>query len=126
MVYWRYCCCFGFRSRHGDREKDSSRYVADVNAGFSSMYLYTNGIVVDAQFVGNIKVPLLRIVNTRRTYGGNVHVSLRNLHYVPRNPKIIPDHRNRYEARQKQNVSFDFRKLIVTLPFRKNRSQYFI
>ena len=62
-------------------KKTLSPYVADLNAGFLSMYLYT--IVVDAQFAGDVIVPLLRIVNTRGTYGGNVHVSLRNLHYVP-------------------------------------------
>ena len=62
-------------------KKTASPYVADINAGFSSIYLYSN--VVDAQFVGDVKVPLLRIVNTEGKYGQNVNVSFRNLQYMP-------------------------------------------
>ena len=43
------------------KKKTSSPYAADINGGFSSMYVYTD--IVDAQFVGDVKVPLLRIVN---------------------------------------------------------------
>ena len=46
-------------------EKETlSSYVADVNGGFSSMYVYTDIVDVHLQFVGDVKVPLLRIVNT--------------------------------------------------------------
>jgi hypothetical protein len=48
-------------------EKTTSPFVADINAGFSSMYVYTD--IVDAQFVGDVKVLLLRIVNTDGKYG---------------------------------------------------------
>jgi hypothetical protein len=45
------------------------------------MYVYTD--IVDAQFVGDVKVPLLRIVNIEGEYGNTVHASFRNLQYVP-------------------------------------------
>jgi hypothetical protein len=38
-------------------KKTTSPYAADINGGFSSMYVYTD--IVDAQFVGDVKVPLL-------------------------------------------------------------------
>ena len=63
-------------------EKETiSPYVSDVNGGFSSMYVYTD--IVDAQFVGDVKVPLLRIFNTKGNYGDNVNVSFRYMQYVP-------------------------------------------
>ena len=62
-------------------EKMTSPFVADINRGFSSMYVYTD--IVDAQFVGDVKVTLLRIVNTEGKYGNNVHASFCNLQYVP-------------------------------------------
>ena len=62
-------------------KKTSSPYPADINGGFSSMYVYTD--IVDAQFVGDLKVPLLRIVNIEGEYGNTVHASFRNLQYVP-------------------------------------------
>ena len=63
-------------------EKETlSPYVADVNGRFSSMYAHTD--IVDAQFVSNVKVPLLRIVKTEGNYGDNVNVSFRCMQYVP-------------------------------------------
>jgi hypothetical protein len=41
--------------------KTSTLYPADINSGFPSMYVYTD--IVDVQFFGDVKVPLLRIVN---------------------------------------------------------------
>jgi hypothetical protein len=62
-------------------KKISSLYAADINGGFSSMYVHTD--IIDAQFVGNVKVPVLRIVNIEWEYGNIVHASFRNLQYVP-------------------------------------------
>jgi hypothetical protein len=62
-------------------KKTSSPYAADINGGFSSMYVYID--IFDAQFVGDVKVPLLRIVNIEWEYGNTVHASFRNLQYVP-------------------------------------------
>jgi hypothetical protein len=43
-------------------KKTSGPYAADINGGCSSMYVYSD--IVDAQFVGDVKVPLLlRCIN---------------------------------------------------------------
>ena len=62
-------------------KKTSSPYAADINGGFSCMYVYTD--IVDAQFVGDVEVPLLRIVNIEGENGNTVHATCRNLQYVP-------------------------------------------
>ena len=45
------------------------------------MYVYTD--IVDAQCFGDVKVSLLRIVNTQGNYDDNANVSFRYMQYVP-------------------------------------------
>ena len=105
-------------------KKTSSSYPADINGGFSSMYVYTD--IVDAQFVGDVKVPLLRIVNIEGEYGNTVHASFRNLQYVPVKVNSFETIEVNIKNDQNENVSFEFGKSIATLHFRQKRSQYFI
>ncbi|CAB4024440.1 Hypothetical predicted protein [Paramuricea clavata] len=104
--------------------KTSSPYPADINGGFSSMYVYTD--IVDVQFVGDVKVPLLRIVNIEGEYGNTVHASFRNLQYVPVKVNSFETIEVNIKNDQNENVSFEFGKSIATLHFRQKRSQYFI
>ena len=99
-------------------------YPADINGGFSSMYVYTD--IVDAQFVGDVKVPVLRIVNIEGEYGNTVHASFRNLQYVPVKVNSFETIEVNIKNDQNENVSFEFGKSIATLHFRQKRSQYFI
>ena len=105
-------------------EKTTSPFVADINGGFSSMYVYMD--IVDAQFVGDVKVPLLRIVNTEGKYGNNVHASFRNLQYVPVKVNAFETIEVNIKNDRDENVSFEFGKSIVSLHFRQRRSQFFI
>ncbi|CAB4027108.1 Hypothetical predicted protein [Paramuricea clavata] len=105
-------------------KKTWSPYPADINGGFSSMYVYTD--IVDAQFVGDVKVPLLRIVNIEGEYGNTVHTSFRNLQYVPVKVNSFETIEVNIKNDQNENVSFEFGKSIATLHFRQKRSQYFI
>jgi hypothetical protein len=105
-------------------KKTSSLCAADINGGFSSMYVYTD--IVDAQFVGNVKVPLLRIVNIEGEYGNTVHASFRNLQYVPVKVNSFETIKVNIKNDQDENVSFEFGKSIATLHFRQKISQYFI
>ena len=91
-------------------EKETvSPYVAGVNGRFSSMYVYTN--IVDAQFVGNVKVLLL---------------SFHYMQYVPIKVKSIKTNEINIMDDKNENVSFGFGKSIITLHFKHSRSQYFI
>jgi hypothetical protein len=115
---------FGFYQDTLIEKKTSSPYAADINGGFSSMYVYTD--IVDAQFVGDVKVPLLRIVNIEGEYGNTVHATFRNLQYVPVKVNSSETIEVNIKNDQNENVSFEFEKSIATLHFRQKRSQYFI
>jgi hypothetical protein len=67
VVYRRIATVLGFDQDTFIEKKTSSPYAADINGGFSPMYVYTD--LVDAQFVGDVKVPLLRIVSIEGEYG---------------------------------------------------------
>ena len=88
------------------------------------MYAYTD--IADAQFVDDVKVPLLRIVNTQVNYGDNVNASFRYMQYVPIKVKSFQTIEINIKEDKNVNVSFGFGKSIVTLHFRQSRSQYFI
>ena len=79
---------------------------------------------MDAQFVGNVKVPLLKIFNTQGNYGDNVNVSFRYMQYVPIKVKSFETLEINIKDDKNENVSFGFGKSIVTL--KQSRSQYFI
>jgi hypothetical protein len=104
-------------------EKTTSPFVADINRGFSSMYVHTD--IVDVQFEGDVKVPLLGIINTEGKYGNNVHASFRNLQYVPVKVNAFETIEVNIKNDRDENVSFEFGKSIVSLHFRQRRSQFF-
>ena len=105
-------------------KKTSSPYTADINGGFSSLYVYTD--IVDPQFVGDVKVPLLRIVNIQGDYGTNVHTSFRNLQYGPVKVNSFETIEMNIKNDRNENVSFESGKSIATLHFRLRRSYHFI
>jgi hypothetical protein len=83
-------------------------YAADITGGFSSMYVYTD--IVDAHFVGDVKVPLLRIVIIEAEYGNTVHATCRNLQYVPVKVNYFETIEVNIKNDQNDNVSFEFGK----------------
>ena len=115
---------FGFQQDTVIEKETISPYVADVNGGFLSMYVNTD--IVDAQFVGDVKVPLLRIVNTQGNYGDNVTVSFHYMQYVPIKVNSFETVEINIKDDKNENVSFGFGKSIATLHFKQSRSQYFI
>ena len=114
----------GFAQDCSIEKKTSSPYTADINGGFSSLYVYTD--IVDPQFVGDVKVPLLRIVNIQGDYGTNVHTSFRNLQYVPVKVNSFETIGMNIKNDRNENVSFEFGKSIAILHFRLRRSHHFI
>ena len=113
---------FGFQQDTVIEKETISPYVTDMNGGFLSMYVYTD--IVDAQFVGDVKVPLLRIVNTQGNYGDNVNVSFRYMQYVTIKVNTFETLEINTKDDKNENVSFGFGKSIVTLHFKHRRSQY--
>ena len=125
MVHWKYSSGpIGFAQDCSIEKKTSSPYTADINGGFSSLYVYTD--IVDPQFVADVKVPLLRIVNIQGDYGINVHTSFRNLQYVPVKVNSFETIEMNIKNDRNGNVSFECGKSIATLHFRLRRSYHLI
>ena len=124
LIFGDIATTLGFKQGTEIKKETLSPYVADINGGFSSMYAYTD--IADAQFVDDVKVPLLRIVNTQVNYGDNVNASFRYMQYVPIKVKSFQTIEINIKEDKNVNVSFGFGKSIVTLHFRQSRSQYFI
>ena len=103
----------GFQQDTVIEKETLSPYVVDVNGGFSSMYVYTD--IIDVQFDGDVKVPLLRIVNTQGNYGDNVNASFCYMQYVPIKVKSFETIEINIKDDKNENVSFGFGKSIVTL-----------
>ena len=114
----------GFAQDCSIEKKTSSSYTADIKGGFSSLYVYTD--IVDPQFVGDVTVPLLRIVNIQGDYGTNVHTSFRNLQYVPVKVNSFETIEMDIKNDRNENVSFESGKSIATLHFRLRRSLHLI
>ena len=68
------------------------------------MWIYTD--IVDAQFVGDVKVSLLRIVNTQGNYGDNVNASFHYMQYVPIKVKSFETIEINIKDDKNENVSF--------------------
>ena len=60
-------------------KKTTSPYTADIDAGFSSMFVYCN--LVSDKIVGDKKVPLLRTVQIKGRYGDIITKRTR-IHYI--------------------------------------------
>ena len=60
-------------------KKTTSPYTSDIDAGFSSMFVYCN--LVSDQIVGDKKVPLLRTVQIKGRYGDSITRTYQN-HYI--------------------------------------------
>ena len=61
----------------------------------------------DVQFVGGVKVPLLRIVNSQGNYGDNVNASFRYMQYVPIKVKSFETIEINIKDDKNENVSFE-------------------
>ena len=62
-------------------KKTISSYVADINGGFSTMFVYCN--LVSNQIVGDKQVPLLRAVQIQGKYSDIVTKTYQNPLYIP-------------------------------------------
>lgn len=93
-----------------------SPYIADPNALFSVMYVYSD--IVEPQIVGDIQAPLLRIVKVKGNDGEVISSHYDRPHYMP----VIRNNFQTIEIEIRLNsgslVPFERGKVIVILHFR--------
>jgi len=110
----------GFESDTEFREESTlSPYPPDLRAGIDSLFIYSN--LVQDQFVGNRRVPLLRTVPVSGKYGDIVHQLFQTPHYVPLLHDTISDIQIRIEDDRGRPIPFAFGKSTVKLHFKRAR-----
>ena len=96
----------------------TSKYVADVNAGLYSLYVYYD--IAETQLVGDSEVQLLRIVPVEGKHGDMVTKAFQNLQYVPIVKKQFSTVEMNIKTDTGKDVPFESGKLITTLHFRRS------
>lgn len=88
------------------------------HAGFLGLYIYCD--TAQAQYVGDVLVPLLRIVPVERVDGQPGNKSFLRQQYIPVDRKVFEIRRDSGES-----VPFGSGKMFLTLQFRQSKPAYF-
>ena len=108
----------------GDISKIGGHYTCDLQSGIHALYVYCD--VLQFTHVGDIKAPLLRVVDSE---GGTGDVVTR---YYER-PRYIPLQKKNFEAIQivirddlGEKIQFESGKVLLTLHFRRAYNKYLL
>ena len=112
----------GFDNGAAIKKKTESPRVANLAGGFHSLYVYID--VVEAQAVGDTRVPLLRIVNIEGKDGDTITKTFQNPFYLPVSRKYVERISCNIKDDTNQLVPFESGKLIVTLHFKRSKPFY--
>ena len=89
----------------------------------SSLYVYTN--IIHSQYVGGVKVPLLRIVGVEGQHGKSVTKTFDRPQYLPVCRQILDIIEIDIKDDAGDSISFQYGKVVVKLHFGKQRSASF-
>lgn len=85
-MHWKLYCKLGFAldksANTWIKTGDKAQYVVDLDAGFSTIYVYCN-IIESSRIVGSMLSPLLRILPIDRKHGEICHFEPRHVEYFP-------------------------------------------
>ena len=101
--------------------------LAIPETGNQYFHVYTD--IIKSQYHGDVVVPVLRTVTVKGEHGSYVSKNLERPHHVPLNRKIkIFDtiSINVRDGEAGDLVAFEHGKAIITLHFRRSKTQYFI
>ena len=113
----------GFEQESWLDKKTVGSYAADINAGFSSMFVYCN--LVTDQIVGDKQVPLLRTVQVEGKYGDTITKTYPNPLYTPVGIKNFETVEIDISDQTGRRVPFEYGHSVYTLHLRPNHSIYF-
>ena len=101
----------------------TSPYLSLTTGKVSSLYVYTD--IIHSQYVGDVKVPLLRIVGVDGQHGNSVTKTFDRPQYLPVCRQTLDTIEIDIKDDTGDSISFQHGKLVVKLHFRKQRSAYF-
>ena len=116
---------FGFLNDTTIRASDEQGFtLALPETGNQYFYVYTD--IIKSQYHGDVVVPLLRTVTVKGEHGSYVSKNFERQHYVPLNKKIFDMISINIRDEAGDLVAFELGKVIITLHFRRSKTQYFI
>ena len=116
---------FGFLNDTIIRASDEKGFtLALPETGNQYFYVYTD--IIKSQYHGDVVVPVLRTVTVRGEHGTYVSKNFERPHYVPLNKKIFDTISINIRDKARDLVAFEHGKVIITLHFRRSKTQYFI
>ena len=101
----------------------TSPYLSLSTGNVSSLYVYTN--IIHIQYAGDVKVPLLRIVGVEGQHGKSVIKTFVRPQCLPVCRQTLYTIEVDIKGDASDSISFQHRKVVVKLHFRKQRSAYF-
>jgi hypothetical protein len=96
--------------------------VCDLQRGFYSLFVYCD--IVEPVVVGDVKAPLLRVVNISGKEGSTISRIYQNIQYVPILRKQFDTIEIDIRSDFGQKVAFERGKVIVVLHFRRRKPSY--
>jgi len=98
--------------------------VCDINRGRTALYVYCD--ILEYTFVGDTKVPLLRIVPAEGQNGETIHRVFEEPRYIPLQKKNFDSIEIDIRDDLGNQIPFESGKLVATLHFRQAQSPYFL
>ena len=115
----------GFLNDTSIRASDKKGFtLALAETGNQYFYVYTDNI--KSQYHDDVVVPVPRTVTVKGKHGSYVSKNFERPHYVPLNKKIVDTISINIRDEAGDLVAFEKGKVIITLHFRRNKTQYFI
>lgn len=95
------------------------QYIADVNRGLNSMYIYSP--IVQSQFVGDTLAPLLRVIplDEGEEFGQHVNHQFNNIYYLPLVTSFLDDIEVYIKDEAGDDMHFEIGRVVVVLHFKK-------
>ena len=114
----------GFQSTsHVISKTSTGETEADLEHGFQDLYIYCD--IAQAQYVGDVLVPLLRIVPVEGVNGKRVNKSFLRPQYIPVDRKAFETIEVNIRRDTGESVPFESGKVLLTLHFRESKPAYF-
>ena len=98
--------------------------LALPETGNQYFYVYTD--IIKSQYHGDVVVPVLRTVTVKGEHGSYASKNFERPHYVPLNNKNFDTISINIRDEAGDLVTFEHGKVIITLHFRRSKTQYFI
>ena len=116
---------FGFLNNTSIRVFDKKGFtVALAETGNQYFYIYTD--IIKSQYHGDVVVPVLRTAIVKGKHGSYVSKNFERPHYVLLNKKIFDTISINIRDKAGDLVAFEHGKVIITLHFRRSKTQNFI